>query len=74
MTTEQPTDKQPGRPPIVVRAGDLQALADRLEARIQTGRDLDTAARLARHAAVTLVAGFWVAGFWVGGFAAVSLR
>lgn len=24
MTTEQPTDKQPGRLPIVVRAGDLQ--------------------------------------------------
>jgi hypothetical protein len=73
MTTEQPTDKQPGRPPIVVRAGDLQAFANRLEAKIQTDntqtdRDLHTAARLARHAAVTLVGGFWVSGF-----AAVSL-
>jgi hypothetical protein len=64
MTTEQPTDKQPTRLPIVVRAADLQALADRLEARTQTDGDLDTAARLARHAAIT----------WVGGFAAVSLR
>jgi hypothetical protein len=50
--------------PIVVRASDLLALADRLNAGTQTERDLDIAARLARHAAVT----------WVGGFAAVSLR
>jgi hypothetical protein len=64
MTTEQPTDKQPVRLPIVIRAGDLQALAGRVEARTHTDGDLDTAARLARHAAVN----------WVGGFAAVSLR
>jgi hypothetical protein len=56
--------KKPTRLPIVVRAGDLQALADRLDRGEYTPRDLDTAARLARHAAVT----------WVGGFAAVSLK
>jgi hypothetical protein len=52
-------DSPPARRPVVVRAGDLEALADRLEERAASGagtsdasaRDLVTAARLARHAA-----------------------
>jgi hypothetical protein len=53
--------------PIVVRAGDLQALADRLEAWATTpgaqgdmAKDVITAARLARHAAITWVRGISV--------------
>jgi hypothetical protein len=62
MNRSNLSDSQPTRLPIVVRAGDLQALADRLESGTHTERDLDTAARLARHSAVT----------WVDGFAGVS--
>jgi hypothetical protein len=54
------SDSQPARLPIVVRAGDLQALADRLENCLaddsQPQRsDLEVAVRLARHAATVWV-------------------
>jgi hypothetical protein len=54
-----PQNGQPARLPVVVRAGDLQALADRLDERAkasdQPDRDLMTAARLCRHAAAVWV-------------------
>jgi hypothetical protein len=57
MNRSDLSDCEPRRLPIVVRAGDLQALADRLEAGALAESDLDIAARLARHAAVTWVRG-----------------
>jgi hypothetical protein len=56
----RPQNGQPARLPVVVNAADLRSLADRLEERAATSterpdRDLLTAARLCRHAAVTWV-------------------
>jgi hypothetical protein len=60
MNRSNLSDSPPARLPIVVRAGDLQALADRLENCLaddsQPQRsDLMTAARLAWHAATVWV-------------------
>jgi hypothetical protein len=60
MNRSSLSNSQPARLPIVVRAGDFQALADRLEERAraagdQPDRDLMTAARLCRHAATVWV-------------------
>ena len=59
MTNRWNFSEQPTRLPVVVRAGDLQALADRLEEQAgrvlqddaELAKDMTTAARLARHAA-----------------------
>jgi hypothetical protein len=63
MNRSNLSDSEPRRLPIVVRAADLQKLADRLEDGTASDSDIFTAARLARHAAVT----------WVGG-TSVSLK
>jgi hypothetical protein len=55
-----PQNGQPARLPIVVRSGDLRALADRLESCLADDSrpqrsDLQVAVRLARHAATVWV-------------------
>ena len=55
----------PALRPIIVRAGDLQALADRLELAAEAGQppqptDVTKAARVCRHAAVAWVRGISV--------------